>query len=170
MHRHASGKAKMALITWREDYRVGVAMIDSEHQYLFALINEFHDRYVAGRSRRDLVVVLTRLVAYAETHFQHEQALMHSERYPNLEHHIGEHEKLYSSIYQLNEQLARNALSVDRETLRFLKHWLVDHILHEDLAVGRYFGTRSAGDAQPGAARAEAGTAADEVETATQGE
>lgn len=133
----------MPLITWRSEYRVGVAQVDAEHRYLFSLINAFHDAYAGGQSTKDLLTVLTRLVAYAETHFQHEEALMTQRQYPRLAHHHEQHERLYAAIYQLNEKLAANTLSVDRETMRFLKHWLVDHILQEDLGVGEFFRTRA---------------------------
>jgi hemerythrin len=128
----------VAIITWREQYRVGVPLIDAEHRYLFDLINEFHDAYGSGRTPREVLTLLTRLVAYAETHFQHEEALMRQARYPGLEQQQREHEKLYAAIYRLNEKLASNGVDIDHETTRFLKHWLADHILHEDLALGDF--------------------------------
>lgn len=34
----------MALIEWRDEFRVGVPAIDREHQELIALVNRAHDR------------------------------------------------------------------------------------------------------------------------------
>ena len=123
----------MALLSWRKEYAVGVTAIDSEHRYLFTLINEFYDRHTAGSDRRDVLQVLNRLVAYAEEHFHHEEALMSSHAYPHLAEHHGWHEELFLSIFTLNEKLAAGVQSIDRDTMQFLKHWLVGHILKNDM-------------------------------------
>lgn len=134
----------MILLSWRDEYRVGVEQIDTEHRFLFALINEFHDSYQGGRSKRDLLQVLQRLVAYAEQHFQNEEALMAASEYPRLEGHHGLHEKLVASIFELNESLSTHEGSVNAATLRFLKNWLLDHIIVEDMAFGDFLKRRKA--------------------------
>ena len=126
----------MTLLSWRDDYCVGVPMIDAEHRYLIGLINEFHDKHAGGEARQQILFVLNRLVAYAEVHFQHEEALMHEIGYPRLAHQQELHEGMYSSIYALHEDLSRDAASVDAKTRRFLRHWLLDHILEEDMDIG----------------------------------
>ncbi len=128
----------MSFLSWRDEYRVGIAQIDAEHQYLFKLINEFHHEHTRGGKSQDVLMVLNRLVAYAEEHFQREEALMQSIGYPRLERQHDLHEKLFSSIFSLNEKLSRNSVKVDSETLRFLKDWLVEHIVKEDTDIGDF--------------------------------
>ena len=128
----------MIFLSWREEYLVGIAQIDAEHQYLFKLINDFHDEHARGGKSQDVLHVLNRLVAYAEEHFQHEEALMRSIDYPGLARQQALHEKLFSSIFTLNEKLSQSAAEVDSETLRFLKHWLVGHIVKEDMEIGDF--------------------------------
>lgn len=128
----------MIFLSWREEYLVGIAQIDAEHQYLFKLINDFHDEHARGGKSQDVLHVLNRLVAYAEEHFQHEEALMRSIGYPGLVRQQDLHEKLFSSIFTLNEKLSQSAAEVDSETLRFLKHWLVGHIVKEDMEIGDF--------------------------------
>ena len=128
----------MAFLSWRPDYELGVRMIDSEHRFLFELINEFHDTHRAGGSRAEVLRVLTRLIAYAETHFQHEQALMAEEAYPRLDRHLAAHDELVMAIFRLNEGLEAGGANVDGKTLRFLQRWLVDHIVKEDLDFADY--------------------------------
>lgn len=134
----------MILLSWREDYRVGVSLIDTEHLYLFKLINEFHDEFASGNTHRHLLLVLNKLVAYAEVHFRHEEALMQEIGYPRLERQQQLHEELYSSIFALNEKLSLDGAKVDAETLRFLKHWILAHILKEDMDIGDYMRRKSA--------------------------
>jgi hemerythrin len=117
----------MILLSWRDEYLVGIAQIDAEHQYLFKLINDFHDEHVRGGKSQEVLQVLSRLVAYAEEHFQHEEALMRSIEYPGLVRQ-----------QDLHEKLSQSAAEVDSETLRFLKHWLVGHIVKEDMEIGDF--------------------------------
>ena len=128
----------MTFLSWRDDYTVGIPLIDTEHQYLFRLINEFHEKCAGGDTHAKLLVMLNRLVAYAEQHFQHEEALMQEEGYPRIERHHGLHEELFSSIFALNERVSRETSKVDAETLRFLKTWMVEHILKEDMDIGDF--------------------------------
>jgi hemerythrin len=131
------------LLSWREDYRVGIPLIDAEHINLFKLINEFHDRYRGGDVHRQILVVLNSLVAYAEEHFQHEEALMREIEYPRLARQQDLHETLYSSIFALNERLSLDGAKADAETLRFLKHWILGHILEEDMDIGDFLRRKS---------------------------
>jgi hemerythrin len=128
----------MILLSWRENYRVGIQAIDTEHQYLFKLINEFHDKYAYGDTHRQLVLVLNRLVAYAEEHFRHEEALMQQIGYPRVARQREMHAKLYTSIFALNEKLSLDGAKADAETLRFLKTWIIGHILNEDMDIGEF--------------------------------
>jgi len=134
----------MELLSWRASYQVGVNLIDTEHKYLFKLINEFHDGYAAGNTHKQLLLVLNRLVAYAEEHFQHEEALMQEIGYPRLARQEGSHQKLYASIFELNEKLSQEEAKVDAETLRFLKFWMLQHIVKEDMDIGDFMRRRAA--------------------------
>lgn len=82
--------------------------------------------------------VLNWLVNYAEQHFEHEEALMRDCGYPRLAYHQSLHERLYTAIFVLNEDLALGRSRIDFGTLRFLKNWLLDHILCEDMDVGDF--------------------------------
>ncbi|MBE0619837.1 MAG: hemerythrin family protein [Burkholderiales bacterium] len=134
----------MKLLSWRASYQVGVDLIDTEHKYLFKLINEFHDSYAAGNTHKQLLLVLNRLVAYAEEHFQHEETLMQEIGYPRLARQEGMHQKLFSSIFELNEKLSVTDAKVDAETLRFLKYWMLEHILKEDMDIGDFMRRKAA--------------------------
>jgi len=128
----------MIFLSWQDNYRIGVPRVDAEHEYLFALINEFHDKYAAGDTHRQQLLILNRLVAYAEEHFQNEEALMREAGYPRLDRQQAMHETLYSSIFALNEKLSRRGAKADAETMRFLKTWIVDHIVREDVDIGQF--------------------------------
>lgn len=133
----------MAFLSWRNEYRIGVELIDEEHRYLFDLINAFHDTHVGGTNRSALGQILNRLVHYAEQHFRHEEAIMKAEAYPAYVEHCALHEDLYLTIFRLSEKLAAGSLRDDMETVRFIRSWLVTHIVQHDLQFSDYLARRS---------------------------
>lgn len=134
----------MAFLSWRDQYRVGVEHIDREHLFLFGLINGFHDRHRSGADTRELQSILNDLVQYSEEHFRHEEETMLENDYPALSAHCGLHEELYLAIFRLGEELAADSSSITMDTHRFLRNWLVSHILTHDLQFADYLAKRSA--------------------------
>jgi hemerythrin-like metal-binding protein len=100
---------------------------------MFDLINEFHDICASGELRSDSANVLTKLVAYAGAHFKHEEGLMAANAYPALDYHREQHAALVESIFKLHARFAANQLASDAGTRNFLQHWLLDHILKDDM-------------------------------------
>jgi hemerythrin len=133
----------MAFLSWRDQYRVGVEHIDQEHRFLFDLINEFHNEYRGGADRRAMEQVFNRLVQYSEEHFRHEEETMLESEYPLHAEHCALHEALYMALFRLSEELAAGSLRIDMDTHRFLRAWLVEHILKHDLAFSDYLAQRT---------------------------
>lgn len=126
------------LVRWDEKYRVGNDQIDQEHQYLFELMNAFYDGYLEKRDRAQLLILLNRLVDYAQRHFRNEEALMKSSGYADVEAHSARHEKLVEQVFDLNTRLSDRAFNPEHDTVAFLKGWLTDHIVHQDLLLGAH--------------------------------
>ena len=120
----------MAILSWNDQYLIGQPTIDEEHKTLFRLINDFHTHWSEKRDRHDIARVLNQLIQYGELHFQDEERIMAEEAYPELESHRKVHEKLIDEIFKLNEELAGRSPLLERDMARFLKQWLVDHIVH----------------------------------------
>lgn len=128
----------MTFMSWRNQYEVGVPLIDTEHHKLFDMINEFHEACALGEGRKEIQRLLNRLVAYAEEHFQHEEALMADHEFPHLDRHRELHTDLVTSVFTINETFAADPAKGGTETLQFVKRWLQDHILQEDMEVADF--------------------------------
>lgn len=133
----------MAFLSWRMDYEVGVKQIDSEHQTLFNIINEFHDNYARGDFNKKTPYLLNALVAYTEEHFQHEEKLMSENDYPLFDKHSEQHSDLVTSIFTINERLENDPAKASAETMQFVKKWLCDHILKNDMDFADYLKRRA---------------------------
>lgn len=123
----------MSLIRWTEKFAVNQDLIDDQHRYLFQLINDFHDAYMQRQTRQEVLILLNRLIDYAQRHFDDEERIMAEKAYPQLEAHQALHVKLFEEIFTLNEKLSDRALNPTRDTIAFLENWLTDHILLHDL-------------------------------------
>jgi hemerythrin-like metal-binding protein len=120
------------LVTWSAHYSVGIARIDTEHQKLIGLVNDLYTAMIEGRGKDVMGPTLDGMAAYTVVHFAHEERLMRIHMYPGLEAHKAEHEKLTQRVKQLQEEFRTGKAVVSMEVMRFLQHWLVDHIVGVD--------------------------------------
>ena len=122
----------MALLSWSPQYQIGHETIDAEHQELFRLVNAFHDNWLEKRSRQEIARVLNQLITYAQKHFQHEEAIMTTAAYPQLADHQFIHEAMVDTIFKLRQSFETNDFHLEIETMKFVRSWLVDHIVNHD--------------------------------------
>ena len=139
----------MSLIAWNDDFLVGNAQIDEQHRYLFQLINAFYDAYMDNQSRREVLRLLNQLIEYSESHFQDEEAIMRKAGYAEIDSHHHAHEGLYDQIFALNTKFDDRALNPTHDTISFLRTWLTDHIMKEDMAFAAFVKSKEGGAADP---------------------
>ncbi|WP_153111790.1 bacteriohemerythrin [Propionivibrio limicola] len=122
----------MTLLSWSPEYSIGNDLVDSEHEHLFLLVNSFHSHWQEAHDRHTIARLLTLLVAYAETHFQHEEQVMEAAGFPDLEEHRQVHSRMVDTIFALQQSFEDGSLRLEMETMKFIKSWLLEHILQAD--------------------------------------
>jgi hypothetical protein len=65
----------MTFIAWEQKYNTGIKEIDTQHKRLVDIINELYDARHSQSSQAVLNVILSRLIDYAEYHFDFEEAI-----------------------------------------------------------------------------------------------
>jgi hemerythrin-like metal-binding protein len=120
------------LITWDDDYSVGIAEIDEQHKRLVGLVNDLHDAMSVGKGRTVLSTVLTELVEYTAYHFQTEERLFEQFDYPDRAEHKRLHDELTAKAVQLKKSHDEGNQMITIEVMVFLSDWLKVHILQED--------------------------------------
>lgn len=123
----------MAYMDWKEDYSVGNALIDKQHQALFALVNEVADKVKAG-NMPEIIGVIKRLATYTVEHFKDEEAIMKKAGYASFEDHQMIHAELVEKVLDLQAKLEKKQPVSMVGIIRFLSDWLKDHILQDDMA------------------------------------
>jgi hemerythrin-like metal-binding protein len=120
------------LVTWSAQYSVGIARMDSEHQKLIGLVNDLYSAMLEGRGRDVVGPTLDGMATYTVAHFANEERLMRVHSYPDYEPHKAEHDRLAQQVKHLQDEFREGKPIVSREVMRFLQHWLVDHIVGVD--------------------------------------
>lgn len=129
----------MAIVEWSDDFKLGEAEIDREHWGLFALINDLSDKHAQGAGDASITSTIDALAAYVDVHFEHEERLMRSVGYPELDSHIELHVALARRVEEYKAAFERQAARFDFNGFTaFLTEWLTDHILHEDMQFAKY--------------------------------
>jgi len=123
----------MVLFQWSDDYSVKVPSIDAQHQRLVAMLNELHDGMSRGHGAEHLTPILNGLIDYTAQHFAHEEALFAEHDYPEAAEHTAEHQRLVGQVLAFKSKLENKQASINMELMKFLKDWLIKHILGSDM-------------------------------------
>ena len=126
-----------------DEYLIGNAKIDEQHQKLCEIINSLHADIDRSVSIDTLMSTLQFLSDYTSQHFRFEEELMAKCGYPALEEHKKKHRALMDELPILNKKFIQH-VNFDQEEkfadefLEFLKTWLLDHIMGEDFKIKPY--------------------------------
>lgn len=123
----------MATFVWKEDYCVGDAAIDAQHQYIFALANDM----VVIREKDQLTRYAMQLFRYVREHFDHEEAVMRKAAYPQYQEHLALHESLITQLSELSQGIAADQWSAAGLQC-FMTQWLLVHIVDEDTKLAKF--------------------------------
>ena len=110
------------------DLSVGIPAIDEEHRYILGLIHRLNAAG-ADRSRQVSRDILLDLREYTVRHFKHEESLMLSAGYPEVDAHVTEHESLTKKVDQL---LAESGQMHPDNLMQLLSAWIRHHIMEVD--------------------------------------
>ncbi len=125
----------MPFIEWNEKFLTGFKVIDIQHKRLVDLTNQIYEAIKQNQAEHIIDQILNELYKYAHYHFTTEEKLMAEFDYPELDYHRKEHEKFIQKVNDFIKE--RNALEDKRdftiEIMRFLKDWLIRHVLGTDM-------------------------------------
>lgn len=128
------------LLQWKEEYSVGVALLDDQHKGLIELINRLN----STPEDTDVAVwVFEELESYTKEHFSAEERLMRKADYSHFKQHRREHRNFEQWLSAVRQSYGMGQLQPDElggVVSEFLKNWLVEHILSSDMAYKKELG------------------------------
>ena len=123
----------MVHIHLKDRYNIHFMEIDDQHKSLLALLNELID-IVGERGDPEVVsAIFSRLCQYALTHFSTEEGYLSAINYPGLDRQKAEHGTFIQKLIDLNQAYDPSDPHLLEETIDFLKHWYINHILDSDM-------------------------------------
>lgn len=122
----------MALFQWREDYSVKIPSIDVQHKRLVEMLNQLNDGMASGTGHAQLATLLDGLVDYTAKHFAYEEKLFAQHAFPGSAEHTAEHARLVEQVLDFKRRFEAGQASINMQLMKFLKDWLINHILGSD--------------------------------------
>ncbi len=123
-------------LVWREQLSVANNLIDADHKYLIEIVNRV-ERSLDEKNRNELAEALDCLSQYSQEHFAREEKIAHAAGYPQAHHLSLSHELLFKQLDQAKRNLAEMgqewSSAVSEHFTVFLRNWLIDHVIKEDL-------------------------------------
>lgn len=112
--------------------------IDRDHRYMVCYLNTVELALQNPDEMGVLLTAISQLYNYAYEHFMREELIMKKISYPAFNDHRKEHKDLLEQLLKLKVDLESHytkeeILEKYDEIVKFLRHWLVDHVLLTDM-------------------------------------
>ena len=117
---------------WNENYKIGIEVIDAQHQELFKMIDVFYKNINKGSNKMTMLSLLSQLRKYVVYHFQTEEAILQQFGYDKLDNHKKEHEAFARKIEDIENRCLNGRLTISLELTNFLQSWVSNHVLKTD--------------------------------------
>ncbi|HEY0845433.1 MAG TPA: bacteriohemerythrin [Noviherbaspirillum sp.] len=132
-------------LVWTQDLAIGNEMIDEDHQAIFEIANRLQAEIATRMSAEEqeepqhsiVGEVLVELIEHTGGHFMREEALMQSISFPWYEEHKLQHKMLMNKVNSLHREFMRGRNDVSLEVAEFVLKWMIPHIMHADMELGR---------------------------------
>jgi len=128
----------MTLITWKDEFSVGVASVDLEHRELIGLINELHDMAGENASADEVMTMLGEIFAQISAHFALEEKWMRDSRYPRFAEHKNDHEMLLDELRDIMDRVEDDGAHDKAALSAELNAWFTNHFRTHDALLHRH--------------------------------
>ena len=128
----------MPLIEWSEKLSVGIESIDLQHRKLVEIINLLDDALTNGNANEVMTRIFHNLLIYTENHFEYEEKLFKQYGYSAQADHKISHQRLTDQVLGLQIKASSGNEPIGDEVMAFLKLWLTEHIMKEDMAYASF--------------------------------
>jgi hemerythrin len=127
------------LFQFTDECRIGVPIIDAEHEHLFSIMNQLLDSILdADRNVVEIEEYKNLLIEYGNTHFAHEEEYMEKIGDRELIHQKIAHSQFMNKVHAIDvmdlTDEEKRPIAID--VMEFTIQWLYRHILYSDTLIG----------------------------------
>lgn len=127
---------------WQNILESGNEQLDREHRELLALADQLM-RLNLQQDNPQLQSRLEVLLDHAIEHFQHEESILAQAGYPDLDHHIQQHQLLLSQAGQLMADCRQDRLDPQQAVSFLIEQLISGHMLESDVSYFPWLGRAS---------------------------
>ncbi|HHV64227.1 MAG TPA: hemerythrin family protein [Peptococcaceae bacterium] len=124
------------MLEWKEEYAIGVPLIDEQHQKLFEIGNRLYElleNYILDDKYDKIVAIIQELREYTKYHFASEEQYMLQIKYPKYFSQKVEHDDFIAKIEEVElKEIDENQDQYIRDLLVFVFNWILEHIIKKD--------------------------------------
>lgn len=127
-------------LEWSDQFSTDIVSIDHQHQELLELMQNLQQVLsVKDVTLSQIQGLYLNLVDHALAHFQYEERIMRNINYPDLEHHMREHDELRAEISDITKCVMDGKGMEDLNgTVSMVQVWLLRHIAASDTKIRDY--------------------------------
>jgi hemerythrin-like metal-binding protein len=131
----------MALVEWKDEFKVGIVSVDHEHRQLIGLINDLHAGLAARPTKDAVARVLGEIHTKIAAHFALEERVMRERRYDQYDDHKADHERLLDEIRDIMDRFEADAyFNYETALATELQDWFALHFRSKDARLHQAFG------------------------------
>jgi diguanylate cyclase (GGDEF)-like protein/hemerythrin-like metal-binding protein/PAS domain S-box-containing protein len=122
-------------VCFGDSYLVGIDVIDAQHLELADAVSKLCKALREGQTQSAVLELFEELKSCTEHHFATEHGLMVRHAFPGRAVHDERHRSLLRELRDMKPELAAEGALFLTDKLR---HWLLEHILEQDKALGEF--------------------------------
>ena len=124
---------------WKESYRIGIDLIDRQHEELFRATDTLVRAIEANADKQTFRQTITFLKDYTVRHFQDEEAYQASIHYSGMEDHKKAHRKFTGIILDYERRLVESDFDIRivKDLAGTLTAWLIYHVADADQRIAK---------------------------------
>ena len=130
----------MAQIEWRQEFSIGIASVDQEHESLIAQINQLYEQLDQPLDTVTIEAMLDDLEADISSHFALEELLMQEADFAEYADHKKDHEYLLDQINDLKFHFVEDADTGRELLVNSLSDWFSNHFKTYDARLHKLLG------------------------------
>lgn len=130
----------MEFIKWSDQEKVGIGVIDSQHEELVNIINNLYSGI--GTKIKNEKELTRGLLEKMKIHFDTEEYFMKQYGDPNYISHKLEHDRCLNKTSRTTEDIFESNKGINVEFLNSFKTWLFNHLEFKDRKCAAYLRTK----------------------------
>lgn len=129
----------METIVWSDEtFSVGHAKIDEQHKILVKNLNDLIVLQKQRFNQKQQRQIIAQLEKYVDLHLRYEEALLRKVGYDAYDEHEQLHSEFLMEVEMWSMMVEDEDPALPGRMCAFLKHWLMEHILGEDMKFRAY--------------------------------